>query len=62
MYRALIGLLLLTGVLQPLSARLHLLVDERLRKSSLEQVIYRFVPPTSAPEVELTYVRNFMQG
>ncbi|HNE18607.1 MAG TPA: hypothetical protein PKW28_03305 [Turneriella sp.] len=62
MYRALIGLLLLTGVLQPLSARLHLLVDERLRKSSLEQVIYRFVPLTSAPEVELTYVRNFMQG
>ena len=62
MCRALLGVLLLAGALQPLSARIHLLLDERLRKSPIEQVIYRFVPLTSAPEVELTYVRNFLQG
>ncbi|MFZ5629064.1 MAG: hypothetical protein ACOY5B_08030 [Spirochaetota bacterium] len=62
MYRRLFCWLLLTGVLEPLSARIHLLLDERLRKSPLEQVIYRFVPLTSAAEVELTYVRGFLQG
>ncbi len=62
MKRALLGLVLLTSVLKPLSARIHLLVDERLRKSPLEQVIYRFVPLTSAPEVELSYVRDFLES
>lgn len=62
MYRVLLSLLLLASGVPPLSARIHLLLDERLRKSPLEQVIYRFVPLTSAPEVELTYVRNFLQG
>jgi len=60
--RALLGVLLLAGALQPLSARIHLLLDERLRRSPIEQVIYRFVPLTSAPEVDLTYVRNFLHG
>lgn len=46
----------------PVSARILLLLDERLRQSPVEQVIYRFVPRTSATEVELFYVRNFMEG
>lgn len=59
--RALWALWLLSGFCAPLSARIHLLLDERLRKSPIEQVLYRFVPLSSAAEVELTYVRDFLR-
>lgn len=61
MYRALLCLLFLPWVTGPIFARIHLLLDERLRNSAIEQVIYRFVPLTSAAEVELVYVRSFLQ-
>lgn len=62
MYRVLLSLLLLASGIEPLSARIHLLLDERLRGARIEQVIYRFVPLTSAEEVELTYVAGFLQA
>ncbi|MBN8221221.1 MAG: hypothetical protein J0L53_09870 [Spirochaetes bacterium] len=42
-------------------AKLFLLLDERLKKSRIEQVIYKFVPMTNASEVELNYVQAFMK-
>lgn len=46
----------------PLDAKIFLLLDERLKKSAIEQVIYKFVPLTNASEVELQYVVDFMRG
>jgi hypothetical protein len=45
-----------------LHAKIYLLVDEKLRKSQTEQVIYSFVPLTNASEVELLYVRDFINS
>lgn len=42
-------------------AKLFLLLDERLKKSRTEQIIYKFVPMTNASEVELNYVQAFMK-
>ena len=42
-------------------AKLFLLLDERLKKSRIEQVIYKFVPLTNASEVELNYVQGFLK-
>jgi len=46
----------------PIEAKIFLLLDERLKKSQIEQVIYKFVPLTNAAEVELNYVQNFLDG
>lgn len=42
-----------------LHATVYLLLDDRLKKTPIEQVIYKFVPLTSATEVELSYVHDF---
>lgn len=44
------------------SGKLFLLLDERLKKSKTEQMLYKFVPLTDAQEVELLYVQDFMKG
>ncbi len=53
--------LLLCVVAGRLDARLHLYLDERLRGSAQEQVLYKFIPLTSAQEVDLTYVGDFLK-
>lgn len=62
MVRFFTGIVLVTSLFCPLEAKIFLLVDERLKKTSLEQTIYKFVPLTNATEVELRYVRDFLQG
>lgn len=44
-----------------LEAKLHLFLDERLRGSVHEKVLYKFIPLTSAQEVDLVYVSDFLQ-
>ncbi len=43
-------------------AKIFLLLDDRLKGSALEQAIYKFVPLTSATEVELNYARDFLKN
>lgn len=43
-----------------LHATVYLLLDDRLKKTPIEQVIYKFVPLTSATEVELSYLHDFL--
>ncbi|HRP69650.1 MAG TPA: hypothetical protein PLY93_08980 [Turneriella sp.] len=47
--------------LNRIEAKLYLLLDEELRNNKVEQVIYKFVPLTSAQEVELDYVKDFLR-
>jgi len=61
-YRFAAALICLCGCLLPLDAKIFLLLDERLKKSAIEQVIYKFVPLTNASEVELQYVTDFLRG
>lgn len=43
-------------------AKVFLLLDARLKGSALEQSIYKFVPLTSATEVELNYANDFIKS
>lgn len=43
-------------------AKIFLLLDDRLKGSALEQSIYKFVPLTSAAEVELNYAHDFIKS
>lgn len=43
-------------------AKIYLLLDDRLKGSALEQSIYKFVPLTSATEVELNYAHDFIKS
>lgn len=49
----------LTGRLE---AKLHIFLDERLRGSVHEKVLYKFIPLTSAQEVDLVYVADFLHA
>lgn len=53
-----LNLLLIAG---RLDAKLHIFLDERLRGSRHEKVLYKFIPLTSAQEVDLVYVSDFMR-
>lgn len=44
-----------------LEAKLHIFLDERLRGSAQEKVLYKFIPLTGAQEVDLVYVSDFMK-
>jgi hypothetical protein len=57
----LVSIVVLSASASRLEARLHLFLDERLRGSSQEQVLYKFIPLTSAQEVDLTYVSDFLK-
>ncbi|MFO1472514.1 MAG: hypothetical protein U1F27_15935 [Turneriella sp.] len=43
-------------------AKIFLLLDDRFKGSALEQSIYKFVPLTSATEVELNYTHDFIKS
>lgn len=43
-------------------ARIHLLLDDSLRKTAFEQVLYKFIPLTNAEEVDLFYMKDFLRG
>lgn len=43
-------------------ARIHLLLDDAMRKTDFEQVLYKFIPLTNAEEVDLFYMKDFLRG